>query len=215
MRWNTTLEPNDLNMRLHISSWNKDGLIKVWRESSLKYSLLCSVGCMYYLWCRMNDWLPWILICEVNEERLPLHMQCYRKVFSSSLWCGKSWDMAHFIYLSCNWKVNRQSCFSNEDLQSPVVQMLLFIVFNSAVLEVYLLRVCWLKLHVTSIVVTGRAVTFTPKLGFKACRALWLNKTCVCSLINTELLLWLCHFLIMAIRTADELISFSHCQSSL
>lgn len=105
MSWNTTLGPNDLNMRLHISSWNSDDLIKVCRESRQKYSLLCLVGYMYYLWCRMNDWLPWILICEANEETLPLYIQCYSKVVSWSLWCEKRWIMTHFVCLSCNWKV--------------------------------------------------------------------------------------------------------------
>lgn len=127
MRWNTTQGPNDLNMRLHISSWNSDDLIKVWRESRQNYSLLCLVGYMYYLWCRMNDWLPWILICEANEETLPLCMQCYRKVVSSNLWCGKSWSTAHFICLSYSWKVNSQSWFNSEDLRSSVGQMPLYL----------------------------------------------------------------------------------------
>lgn len=127
MRQNTTQGPNDLNMRLHISSWNSEDLIKVWRENRQKYSLLYLVGYMYYLWCRMNDWLPWILICKANEETLPLYMQCYRKVVSSSFWCGKSWIMAHFICLTCSRKVNRQSWFNNKDLQSSVGQIPLYL----------------------------------------------------------------------------------------
>lgn len=127
MKWNTTQGPNDLNMRLHISSWNSDDLIKLWRKGRQKYSLLCLVGYMYYLWCRMNDWLPWILICEANKDTLPPYMQCYRKVASSCLWFEESWIMAHFVCLSCSRKVNRQSCFNNKDLQSSVGQIPLYL----------------------------------------------------------------------------------------